>query len=63
MRHLENFTPFLFDCIGTGYEWVKEAVLNDTHMENLCLTEKIHWNTGLAAFDVFHMFTQSIKFF
>ena len=34
--------------------------------KNLCFTEfstKIHWNTRLAAADVFHMFTQSIKFF
>ena len=34
--------------------------------KNLCFTEfstKIHWNTVLAASDVFHMFTQSIKFF
>ena len=33
---------------------------------NLCFTEfsaNIHWNTRLAASDVFHMFTQSIKFF
>ena len=34
--------------------------------KNLCFTEfstKIHWNTRLAASDVFLMFTQSIKFF
>ena len=31
--------------------------------KNLCFTEKIHWNTRLVASDVFHMFTQSIKFF
>ena len=31
--------------------------------KNLCFTEKIHWNTVLAASDVFHIFTQSIKFF
>ena len=33
---------------------------------NLCFTElstKILWNTKLAASDIFHMFTQSIKFF
>ena len=29
---------------------------------NLCFTEKIHWNTRLAASDVFHMFTQSSTF-
>ena len=46
-------------------------LFNDNHMEDLfiyllCFTEfstKIHWNTRLAASDVFHMFTQSIKFF
>ena len=40
--------------------------LNDTHGKNLCFTEfstKIHWNTRLAASNVFHMFKQSIKFF
>ena len=34
--------------------------------KNLGFTEfstTIHWNKRLAAFDVFHMFTQSIKFF
>ena len=34
--------------------------------KNLCFTEfsaKILWNTRVAASDVFHMFTQSIKFF
>ena len=34
---------------------------NDTHMEEfvLCWIQyKIHWNTRLAASDVFHMFTQ-----
>ena len=34
--------------------------------KNLCFTEfstKIHRNTRLAASDVFHMFTQLIKFF
>ena len=34
--------------------------------KNLCFTEfntKIHLNTRLAASDVFHMFTESIKFF
>ena len=33
---------------------------------NMCFTEfstKIHWNTRLATSDVFHMFTQSVKFF
>ena len=34
--------------------------------KDLCFTEfstKVHWNTRLAASDVCHMFTQSIKFF
>ena len=34
--------------------------------ENLCFIEfstKNHWNTKLAASEVFHIFTQSIKFF
>ena len=34
--------------------------------KNLCFTEfstTIHWNSSLAASDVFHMFTQSIKSF
>ena len=30
-------------------------------MEDLRFTEKIHRNTRMAASDVFHMFTQSIK--
>ena len=41
-------------------------VFNDTLVEELVLywiQYKIHWNTRLAASDVFHMFTQSIKFF
>ena len=40
-----------------------ENLFNDTHMEELVLYWKVHWNTRLAASDVFHMFTQSIKFF
>ena len=39
--------------------------LNDTHKENLCFTEfssNIHWNTRLAASEVFNMFTQSFFF-
>ena len=38
--------------------------INDTHREKLVWIEfstKIRWNTRLAASDVFHMFTQSIK--
>ena len=38
--------------------------LNDTHREKLVLYDfstKIYWETRLAASDVFHMFTQSIK--
>ena len=31
--------------------------------KNLCFTEKIHLNIKLAASEVFHMFTQSMKFF
>ena len=41
-------------------------LMNDTHREKLVLIEfntKIHWNSRLAASEVFHMFTQSIKFF
>ena len=30
--------------------------------KNLCFTEKIHWNTRLAASDVFHIFTQLSSF-
>ena len=30
---------------------------------NLYFTEKVHWNTRLAAPDIFHIFTKSIKFF
>ena len=38
-------------------------VLTMLTWKNLCFTDKIHWNTRLASSDVFHMFTQSIKFF
>ena len=37
-------------------------VLTILTWKNLCFTEKIHWNTRLAASSIFHMFTQSIKF-
>ena len=37
-------------------------LLNDTHMEELVLC-KNSLGTRLAGSDVFHMFTQSIKFF
>ena len=37
-----------------------ENVFNDTHREKLVLTE---FSTWLAASDVFHIFTQSIKLF
>ena len=39
-------------------------VLTILTWKNLCFAEfntKIHWNTRLAASDVFHMFTESIK--
>ena len=42
------------------------AILTILTWKNLCLAEfstKIHWNTRLAASDVFHIFIQSIKFF
>ena len=38
---------------------------NDTHMEELCFIQfstRIYWNRSLAASDLFHMFTQSVKF-
>ena len=61
---------FDFTLPSTSFKIVFDASLiyaiNGTHMENFCFTEfstKIHWNTRLAASDVFHMFTQSIKFF
>ena len=37
------------------------GLLNILTWKNLCFTEKIHWNTRLAASDVFHMLTQSIN--
>ena len=37
--------------------------LNDTQMEELPPYSKNHWNTRLPTSDVFHLFTQSIKFF
>ena len=44
----------------------RSACLTILTEKNLCFTEfstKIHWNTGVAASDVFRMFTQSINFF
>ena len=41
-------------------------VFNDTHMEELVLywiQHKVHWNTKLAVYEVFHMFIKSVKFF
>ena len=35
-------------------------LLNDTHRKKLCFTQ---FSTGMAASDVFHVFTQSIKFY
>ena len=56
---IKDFLQFSSDLVT-----FTEEILNDTHMEELtCFTEfstKIHW---MAASDVFHMFTQSIKFF
>ena len=51
-----------FWVLGLG-SWV---LILDYARKNLCFTEfstKIHWNTLLAVSDVFHMLTQSIKFF
>ena len=57
-------SPFFFD-FGT-YSFLL-SLFNNTHTEELVLYwiqyKKIHWNTRLAASDVFHMFTKSIKFF
>ena len=40
-----------------------QVLFNDIYMEELDSVQKLHWNTRLATSDVFHMFTQSIKFF
>ena len=44
----------------------KYMYVNDTHREKLCFTHfstRIYWNRSLAASDLFHMFTQPIKFY
>ena len=56
-------------CFEVLLESIKESLiikfmsLTILTWKNLRFTEKIHWNTRLAASDVFYMFTQSIKFF
>ena len=40
--------------------------VNETHREKLCLIQfrtRIFWNKSLVAADLFHMLTQSIKFY
>ena len=42
----------------------KKSVLSDTYREKLCYTQfstRIYWNKSLAASELFHMFTQSVK--
>ena len=41
-------------------------IFNNTHWEKLSFTQfstRIYWNSSLADSELFHMFTQSIKFF
>ena len=55
-----KFHKFWVTTLGDNY------LLTILTGKNLCFTEfstKIHWNAMLAAFDVFQMFTQSIKLF
>ena len=69
---------FIFWFCSGQTDWKMDEKLNDIIKQpaksdkkllkiltwkTLCFTEKIHWNTSLAASDVFHMFTQSITFF
>ena len=58
----------LFDqmCFPKKIKNMNVKWYNDTLMEELVLCwiqYKIHWNTRLAASDVFYIFTESIKFF
>ena len=61
-----SFLNFISTRAAT-WKITHEYTINDTHMEEelaLCRIQyKIHWNTRLAASDIFHIFTQSIKFF
>ena len=72
LRMFRNYTvygSFSFFNYREKINHLTLDLLNKCHTyltKNLCFTEfstKIHWNTKLAASDVFHMFTQSIKFF
>ena len=55
---LDKFKAFFFSKY-----YYSDLLINDTHREKLVFSTKIHGNTRLAASEVFHMFTQSIKFF
>ena len=59
-QSLGNVPKIYFE---NGFNFKRKLNLTIFTWKNLCFTEKIHWNTRLTAFDVSHMFTQSIKFF
>ena len=61
-----NFREMNNEIFFETAKFYKRKGINDTHVEELVLywiQYKIHWNTRLAASDVFHLFTQWIKFF
>ena len=63
---MDEIANALFDASHFDYFHKKRDTLTILTGKNLSFNEfstKIHWNAKLAVFDVFHMFTQSIKFF
>ena len=64
-----DFAQWLFPQMYTAFKgitpktfWVRAQTLYASRSwKILCFTEKNHWNTRLAASEVFHMFTKSIK--
>ena len=58
------FVTFLFWFFGYVEKLLdKKAMVNDTHSERLCFTQFSKKNGWLAAFDLFHVFALSIKFY
>ena len=58
----------LVKCVRFLGHWQYESqifliMVNDTHMEELVLYGKIHWDIRLAASDVFHLFTYRLSSF
>ena len=56
-----TFLSWLFGYVEKRLD--EKAMVNDTHREKLCFTQFSKKNGWLAASDLFHVFTLSIKFY